>query len=439
MCETAIIDEVCSVPWEIVAEDDAGNEVVGKEKELEIVQKFFKNPNTNPGESWNIIMRMMLPDLLEINSGILVKVFNAFGEMVEIVARNGSAFTKNPDVYGMYTNRADIILMKNIYDDNAQELLEGNPYNPNLLLFEPMNSEEAKREGAYFQYGFNTGARPVPFGKREIVWVEKKVRTDDLYGRSAMEVLAKTVQTLIYAVEHNLEYFSDNSIPPGVLGLEGISTEDMKAFGQQWTESQKKSDELGQWRKAWHKLAMVNKKATYEKLGFSNQELQVIEQQKWWSKLVWAAFGMTATEMGFTEEAQGSANQIVQSSIAKKRIIYPILRLLEYYINTEIIPEFGFEGIRYKYKIFDVDEETKKWTLYKLQTESDLKTINEVRNAEGLDPVEWGDKNVGERSPQMGTNINLNDPKQTEANLINSENQDKRDKMLVKPKPDKKA
>ena len=436
MCETAIIDEVCSVPWEIVAEDDAGNEVPGKDKELEIVQKFFKNPNTNPGESWNIIIRMMLPDLLEINSGILVKVFNAFGEMVEIVARNGSAFTKNPDVYGMYTNRADIILMKNIYDDNAQELLQGNPFNPYLSIFDSMDSEQAKEEGAYFQYGFNTGARPVPFGKREIVWVEKKVRTDDLYGRSAMEVLAKTVQTLVYAVEHNLEYFSDNSIPPGILGLDGINTEDMKAFSQQWTESQ---NELGQWKKAWHKLAVVNKMPKFEKLGFSNQELQVIEQQKWWSKLVWAAFGMTATEMGFTEEAQGSANQIVQSSIAKKRIIYPILRLLEYYINTEIIPEFGFEGIKYKYKIFDVEEETKKWTLYKLQTESDLKTINEVRNTEGLDPVEWGDKNVGERSPQLGTNINLNDPKQTEANRINSENQDKRDAALVKPKKEKKA
>ena len=439
MCETAIIDEVCSVPWEIVAEDDAGNEVLGKEKELEIVQKFFKNPNTNPGESWNIIIRMMLPDLLEINSGILVKVFNAFGEMVEIVARNGSAFTKNPDVYGMYTNRADIILMKDIYDANAQELLQGNPFNPYLSIFDSMTSEEAKQEGAYFQYGFNTGARPVPFGKREIVWIEKKVRTDDLYGRSAMEVLAKTVQTLVYAVEHNLEYFSDNSIPPGILGLEGMSTDDMKAFAQQWTESQKKSDELGQWKKAWHKLATVNKMPKFERLGFTNQELQVIEQQKWWSKLVWAAFGMTATEMGFTEEAKGSANQIVQSSIAKKRIIYPILRLLEYYINTEIIPEFGFEGIRYKYKIFDVDEETKKWTLYKMQTESDMKTINEVRNAEGLDPVEWGDKNAGERSPQLGTNINITDPLQSDANKINRDNQDKRDEALVKPKKEKKV
>jgi len=73
--------------------------------------------------------------------------------------------------------------------------------------------------------------------------------------------------------------------------------------------------------------------------------------------MVWACFGVTSTELGFTEDAKGSANQIVQTSVAKKRIIYPLLRLIEYHVNTEIIPEFGVEGVRYKYKIFDIDEE----------------------------------------------------------------------------------
>jgi len=431
MCETAIIDEVCSIEWDIVAEDKSGNEVPGKEKEVEIVQSFFENPNTNP-ESWESVVRMMLPDLLELNSGIMVKVFNSFGKMVEIVARDGSAFTKNPDVYGMYTNRADLILMKDIYDADEESPYRAETGYP--LLQGYITSDQARGEGAYFQYGFNTGARPVPFGKREIVWFEKKLRTDDLYGRSAMEVLAKTVQTLIYAVEHNLEYFSDNSIPPGVLGLDGMSTADIKAFAQQWTESQRKSDDLGNWKKVFHKLAMVNKMPKFERLGFTNAELELIESQKWWSKMVWAAFGMTATELGFVEDAKGSANQIVQSSIAKKRIIYPLLKIISYYVNTQIIPEFGFEGIKYKYKIFDVDDETKKWGLYKLQTESALKTINEVRNTEGLDPVDWGEEPPNKWSPNQGNNFNLNDPRQQESDRINRENQDERNCQLNKPK-----
>ena len=431
MCETAIIDEVCSIEWDIVAEDKSGNEVPGKEKEVEEVKAFFENPNTNP-ESWEMIVRMMLPDLLELNSGIMVKVFNSFGKMVEIVSRDGSAFTKNPDVYGMYTNRADLILMKDIYDADEESPYRAETGYP--LLQGYITTEQAEKEGAYFQYGFNTGARPIPFGKREIVWFEKKLRTDDLYGRSAMEVLAKTVQTLIYAVEHNLEYFSDNSIPPGVLGLEGMSTADMKAFATQWIESQRKTDDLGNWKKAFHKFAMVNKMPKFERLGFTNAELELIESQKWWSKMVWAAFGMTATELGFTEDAKGSANQIVQSSIAKKRIIYPLLKIIAYYVNTQIIPEFGYEGIKYKYKIFDVDDETKKWGLYKLRTEAGLKTINEERNAEGLDPVEWGDQAPNQWSSNQGDNYFMGDPRQQEADQINRDNQNQRDQMTGKPK-----
>ena len=432
MCVTAIIDEVCSVEWEIVAEDRAGNEVPGKESDVERIQEFFYNPNTNK-ESWEMIVRMMLPDLLELNSGIIVKVFNTFGEMVEICARDGMAFTKNPDPYGFYTTRADLILMKNILGE-GEEQTQQMDY---PAIQAEMDAADAQEEGAYFQYGFNTGARPIPFGRREVVWFEKKVRTDNLYGRSSMEVLSKTVQTLIYAVESQLEYFNDNSIPPGVLGLEGMNAEDLKAFGQQWIQQQKVQDTLGNWKRANHKLPMVNKMPKFERLGFTNQELELIESQKWWSKLVWGAFGITATELGFTEDAQGAANQIVQTSVAKKRIIYPLLRLIEYHVNTEIIPEFGVEGVHYKYKIFDIDEETKKWGLYKLQTESDLKTINEVRNAEGLDEVEWGDKNTGERSPQLGTNINVGDPRQQDSDKINNDAQATRDKMSAKPKGEK--
>jgi SPP1 gp7 family putative phage head morphogenesis protein len=442
MCETAIIDEVCSVPWDIVAEDEAGNEVIGKEKEVEKIRAFFDNPNTNK-ESWETIVRMMLPDLIEINSGIIVKTFNAFGEMVEIVARDGASFTKNPDIYGMYTDRADMILLKNIMDN--QTASDQTASNQNFQLntdFQVINGSitdnQAREEAAYFQYGWNTGAKPVPFGKREIVWFEKKVRTDDHYGRSAMEVLSKTVQTLIYAVEHNLEYFSDNSIPPGVLGLDGMSTEDVKAFASQWIESQKKQDELGNWKKAFHKLPTVNKMPKFERLGFTNAELELIDSQKWWAKMVWGALGLTSTDLGFTEDAKGNANQIVQTSVGKKRIIYPLLRLIEYHVNTEIIPEFGVKGIKYKYKIFDVDEETKKWTLYKIQTESSLKTINEIRNAEGLDPIEGGDDTPkNNQNKQTEYSNPANEPMATEYNRTNRDNQEERDKQTNKPKEKK--
>ena len=80
-----------------------------------------------------------------------------------------------------------------------------------------------------------------------------------------------------------------------------------------------------------------------------------------------------------------------------------MLRLMENRYNADIVSEFGYVGYmkdnkievpkyKLKFKMFDVDEERNKYELFKLQTESGIKTINEIRVQEGLDEVEWGDK-----------------------------------------------
>jgi len=147
-------------------------------------------------------------------------MFNIKGEMVELMARDGSTFTKNPDIYGMMTDRDDIILDANIAITSAE-----------INKMEPgwMNAADVREKAAYFQYGWISGARPVPFGKKELIWFQRNSRTDSIYGRSPVQVLAETIQTLIYAIEHNLEYFSDNQIPRGIIGLEGSNTDEVKS------------------------------------------------------------------------------------------------------------------------------------------------------------------------------------------------------------------
>ena len=435
MCITTILDEVCSIPWDIIAEDEKGKPIEGRENEIAHVKAFFDNPNTNK-ESWEYMTRVFLRDVLEVDSGVVVKVFNRFGEMVEIVARDGITFTKNPDMHGMMTHREDILF--DVIIDNV----EGEPENQELAQqarqqatgseYGHISAWDVRERAAYFQYGWITGARPIPFGKKEIVWFERNPRSDSRYGRGAVEILQNVVQTLIYAIEHNLEYFSDNSIPPGVLGLDGSSSEEVEAFKDQWEEQQRIKDNTGKWKKLWHKLILVNKMPKFEKLGFTNAELQLLEGQRWWSKLVWACFGVTPTELGFTEDAKGMANQIVQTNIFKKRAVNPLLRMMEYKIDTEIISEFGYENLHFRYQRFDVEEETKKAALYKIQTDVGIKTVNEIRMEEGLDAVEWGDDDP---KRNQGNNFNFGNPEDQEQGRFRKESQDdEREKRKKKEK-----
>lgn len=406
MCITTIVDEICSIEWDIVPND--GMEEQADESEIEHIRNFLKNPNTNDESFEDVLIKMPVRDLLEINTGLLNKIFNMREELVEIVARDGGTFTKNPDIHGMFTDREEIMLPQEIIPN------EGAVVNP----FKQITTPSVRERAAYFQYGWIAGPMPVPFGRREIIWLEKNKRTDDHYGYSPVQILAKNLQMLIYMLESDLEYYNDNNVPKGIIGLDESDAESLKAFQDQWTEMQQKKDEFGNWKKMIHKVPIVNTTPSFTRIAFSSQEMEVIEKQKWYTKMVWASFGVTATELGYTEDAKGSANQIVQSKVFRKKAINPMLRILENKYNQNIISEFEYVGTiktgngktitipKYKFvfKIFDTDEERAKYELYELQTKSGVKTINEVRKDEGLEEVEWGDSPPREWQAPTTTN-----------------------------------
>lgn len=389
MCISTIIDELCSIEWDIIPSE--GLEDESDEKEISHIKNFFNNPNSNKESFEEVFIRMPVRDLLEVNTGVLNKVFNLKEEMVEVIARDASTFTKNPDIHGMMTDREDILLPKEIMNN------PGEVVNP----FQQMSQYVAREAAAYFQYGWISGPVPVPFGKKEIVWLQKMLRSDDHYGQSPVQILAKNLQMLMYQIDSDLEYYNDNNVPKGIIGLDQSDSEELDAFKEQWYEKQRKKDEFGNWKKIMHKVPIVNRIPKFTRIEFSASELQLIEKQKWYTKMVWATMGVTATELGYTEDAQGQSNQIVQSKVFRKKAINPMLRLMEARYNSEIVSEFGYvfknsDGLEipkyeFKFKLFDIDEERNKAELYKLQTET-FKTVNEVRIIEGLETIEGGDE-----------------------------------------------
>ena len=399
MCLSTIIDGISAVPWGIIPTNLTEEILPEKQKNLEHIKAFFDNPNTNK-ESFEKILRKLVRDILEVDSGVIVKQFNLKEELVGIVAKDGATFTKNPDIFGMFTDRDDLILDTEIVGDNKQT---------DNMITGMIRATDARTRAAYFQFGWSPGIRPIPFGKKEVVWFERNPRTDIFYGRSPIEILANVIQMLIYTIEHNLQYYNDNNMPKGVLGLEDSDAESVKAFEEMWNEKMREQDIAGNWKRRFHHIPIINKKPTFTRIQFSNAELELLEQQRWFSKMVWASFGVTPTELGYTEDAKGLANQIVQSQIFRKRAINPLLRLIEYNVNKEIISEFGYEGIEFKFLTFDIEEEMNKIKLFEKQIDAGVRTVNEIRKSEGLDEVEWGNKPPKEFRPGTGTTFNMNE------------------------------
>lgn len=404
MCIQTIIDEIIAIEWDIIPIE--GMEEYKDDSEIQHMKNFFLNPNTNPNEHFeDVFVKMPVRDILEVNTAVLNKVFNLKEELVEIVARDAATFTVNPDIHGMFTHRDDIILSNTIIQNTEfQKQIEENP-NEVINPFQMIPAHNARERAAYFQYGWISGPVPTPFGKREIIWMQKMKRTDDHYGFSAVQILAKSLQMLLYMVESDLEYYNDNNVPKGIIGIDGADADEIEAFKEQWHDIQRKKDEFGNWKKDFNKVPIVNKIPKFETIQFSSQEMQLIEKQRWYSKMVWACFGVTAVELGYTEDAKGSANQIVQSKVFRKKAINPMLRLLESSYNHSIIDEFEYthkvkvgnkemDMPKYKFvfKKFDVDEEMAKAELYEKWIDNSLYTLNEIRTREGKEDLDWGDR-----------------------------------------------
>ncbi len=399
MVDSTIVNEVASLSWEIKADDGEGV----PDSILKLTEEWFYNPNSND-ESLDQVLKPFIRDILELESGVLEKVWNLKGEFVEMYARDGGTFTKNPNIHGVlppsYLNK----------EDNGE------------VVDVPINDRYA-----YYQYGWLTGSRPIPFDRREIVYAIANPRADSIYGTSKVEILLDVLQLLTYGIDSNLEYFSDNNIPKGALIMEGASKEDITAFGKMWQEHLRKKDPSGKWRKYFHKMPVMNKKGEFVRVAFSNLELDLIAQQKWFTKIVWAVFGITASELGFTEDSN-RATEVVQSNVFKRKAIAPLVSLIEYQFNTNIINDLpwirgtAYEGkVKFEFDKFDLQEELAKTELYEREIKAGIKTRNEIREEKNLEKKEGGDElsGTGSMSPfgQMmpGKNGFMNTDKESPA------------------------
>lgn len=322
-------------------------------------EDFFYNPNSNE-ESLEFLLKSYVRDIIELDAGVIEKARSLKDEFVEMKARDGGTFTKNP----------------NLHD----------------ILPPPEDGP------AYYQYGWLTGARPIPFYRNEIVYTMANPRTESIYGLSAVEVLLDVLQLLTYGIESNLEYFEDNNVPKGIFQMIGADTKAVKAFGESFREQMRTKDPSGKWRKRFHKMPVVNTDGKFERIAFSNLELELIQQQEWFTKIVWATFGITPSELGFTEDSN-RATEVIQSNVFKRKAIAPLVSLIEYHFNTQIVNDLPWiKGTKYENNVlfefdkYDLQEELAKRQIIWGDLKNGYRNANEIRKENDMESVEGGDE-----------------------------------------------
>jgi len=372
-----IQEEAANAKWELVIENDGDEITLELEEKKKEIKNFFKNPNGNK-EGWSHIIKTATRDILEVDSGVWVKVFNLMEEMVQIFARDGGSFLKNPDIHGYIGNRDDIIFPST----ELQTMVQGDP---NSIKYYDL---AFKNKAAYFQYGWVTASMPIPFGKREIVYFMQNPRGDSIYGTSPIAILADVILTLVYGSQYNLDFYMNSNMPEGIISLLDAKNDQIKAFRDRFNEAFTKEDtSTGFKRKQGYKVPIVNTKTEFIPFQMSAREMEIIAQQEWFTKIVWMCFGISADDMGFTEDSNKAVSESQSKKYAKKAV-KPILNLIAERINMEILPEFGVTELAFQFDDYDLDEDIRKHTLYASQIGMGIKTPEMVAIEEKIDVSE---------------------------------------------------
>lgn len=411
-----IYDEISTLDFKL--EKREGVEITPElEEAKQNFLKWIEDPNGNP-ESWNHILRATIKDILELDSGVWVKVFNNMGQLTQIYARDGGAFLMNPNIYGYMGDRADYI------KPSAQfASVYGATPNPTTELIKQYEFDY-NNVAAYYQYGYTNAALPVPYGKREIVYFMQNPRTDNIYGTSPIEILADIIVTLIDGARYNLDFYMNRNLPDGILKVEGIQPDQIESVRARLSQRFQVEDEFGYTRNVRGAVPITGLPAEFINFNINPADMEIIGQQEWFTKIVWMCFGVNANEMGFTDSVNKASSE-EQSKIARKKALAPILNLISYKITHEIMNEeivsYEDEGsgekkvipplnkyFKFKFDDYNLDEDIKKHTLYEQQIRMGIKTSEMVAEELGIDVAKLTQQKDEQRQKEMDLALSTN-------------------------------
>jgi hypothetical protein len=373
----AVIKQVTTMEWDILPDTDNPEDIHWEA--TEVVDDFFSSNFNSNNETFDQFLKKWARDILSINAGVVELVptepdSNGNQWLGEMYVRDGGTFTKEVDQYGRKPEAPEAAFyqfgrrrMGGVgvdRDQTVQELIEESGWAQRIIR----------------------QTEPIAFTKDQIVWAEENPTSYDTYGFGRVQTVKNLVEILINQDVSNKNYFTANEVPDGMLSIVDANDDQIKRFREDWR------DEIqGQ----QHKVAIVGQDADWTPFRANPEELQFLESQQWYNKLVWMAFGISPNEVGHTDDLN-LATAKEQSATIFRKTTKPLLQLIQNEINREILPkmraynlidgEMKFEWAMQNNAVESIEREKQEEDL-----RNNLSTINDVRAERGEEEVFWGD------------------------------------------------
>jgi len=334
ICINSIRKSVSQSPWKIVCKSGKGDPKI-----LEQWDKFFSHVNSN-GENVRGLLDKVLEDVLALDAGVIEKVYNWKGELMELAAVDGATIRPVYNIYGQ------------------------------------LNPSEG-----YVQYLGNK--KVASFKPNEIMYIMQNPQNDVErfgYGMSPIESIILAVISSLNADLWNSKAFSTDNIPPGMIDLGDMGSAEARKFIDHWdTATQTNNRKL---RFIWGGKDVSKR---YIPFIQNHKDMQFTEYTDWLARLKLATYGLTGMDANITQDVN-RATAYVQQTISESRGVDSMKQLIEEYFYREVFMSSGFEDYMFKFEdTVNLDQKKKQADVDKIYIDAGVLTPEQVANREGFD------------------------------------------------------
>lgn len=367
ICINVLKEKVTKTAWVIKPIDSTNADA--NDPRIKELTDFFKHPNSN-SETYRTLLDKMLEDLYVLDMVSLEKTRFPDGRLAELHYVDSATIRPVYDMHG----QQDILIPIRNTENKTIEL-------PVSYLQVLDNS----------QYGGpDSGDIVAAWPKMDFInfMMHPQGQMDSYgYGLSPIESVMSVVANILNADNFNGTYFDEGSFPPMILQLIGqVDQRDLEAYREYFYQEMQGNFHRPAIFAGAQEAKVINLK------DITQRDMQFMEYMKFLARLMAAAYGLAAQDIGLTEDLNRSLAE-TQKSLSEAKGYASTLHLLKEVFNQEIIwKDFGYDDLEFDWVAEDSTDPLDASVMYDRGLRNGIYTINEVRRKLGEEPFEeWAD------------------------------------------------
>jgi hypothetical protein len=340
--------QVRGIRWEVTPKDAKTPAAKAKfQKDIDRVQAFFRKPNKIDGLGFNEWVGQIVEEMLVVDAVPMFKYPDKAGNLYALVQIDGATIKILIDQFGHYVG--------------YQQILYGYPATQ-YPTYDPATRSAVIRDADELS------------GRLDYITTNPSVT--NVYGTSTLEQLTPTINIAIARTARQLSWYTDGTVPDSFIEApEGYTVAQIKQLQQLYTTLYSGNNAL---RSGMTVLPPGAKYTPAKPFAFSKEESEEI------ISIICANEGVSRSI--FISQTNRATAEI-QRDDASDTGLRPIINTLKDYLDRIIEDGFGLPDLEMNPIEKTAGNEWEQAQSKALYVSSGLRTVDEVRAEDGLDPL----------------------------------------------------